>query len=143
MTREQLITVLRHHAPELKAAGVVSASLFGSAARGEPDPGDVDIAVRLDETFSTGGFDYFWRREQLRERLTKLLDCKVDVVEEPVRKPSLRQAIDRDRVLASDKQVRRLLDIIENAEAIALYSRNGRKSLSRQYTRLRRGRALS
>ena len=100
MTREQAIAVLRQHAPELRAAGVVSASLFGSAARGEPDPGDVDIAVRLDETFSTGGFDYFWQREQLRERLSKLLDCKVDIVEEPVRKSSLRQAIDRDRALA-------------------------------------------
>ena len=99
MTREEAIAILRLHAPELKADGVVTASLFGSTARGEGDPADVDIAVRLNESFSTGGLDYFWRREQLRENLAKLLGCKVDVVEEPTRKPRLQQAIDRDRAL--------------------------------------------
>jgi predicted nucleotidyltransferase len=69
-------------------------------ARGESDPGDVDIAVRLDESFSTGGFDYFWQRERLRESLSKLLGCRVDVVEEPVRKPAFKEEIDRDRALA-------------------------------------------
>ena len=100
MTREEVIFSLRRHAPELNAAGVVSASLFGSMARGESDPGDVDIAVRLDGNFSSGGFDYFWQREQLRERLSKLLGCRVDIVEEPVRKPAFQQEIDRDRALA-------------------------------------------
>src|SRR5690349_1543328 len=100
MTRDEGIATLRQHAASLKAAGVVSASLFGSTARGEPDPGDVDIAVQLDASFSAGGFDYFWQREQLRENLSKLLGCKVDVVEEPVRKPRLQQEIDRDRTLA-------------------------------------------
>ncbi len=100
MTREEAISILRQHAAELRAAGVVSASLFGSAARGEPNPDDVDIAVRLADSFSTGGFDYFWQREQLRENLSKLLGCKVDVVEEPVRRSGLQQAIDRDRTLA-------------------------------------------
>jgi predicted nucleotidyltransferase len=84
----------------LRAAGVVSASLFGSAARGEPEAGDVDIAVRLDKSFSTGGFDYFWQRQRLRENLSNLLGCKVDVVEEPVRKPAFQQEIDKDRALA-------------------------------------------
>jgi predicted nucleotidyltransferase len=100
MTREEVISALRQHAAELNAAGVVSVSLFGSLARGESDPRDVDIAVRLDESFSTGGFDYFWQRERLRENLSKLLGSKVDVVEEPVRKPGLQQEIDRDRSLA-------------------------------------------
>ena len=99
MTREEVTSTLREHAAELNAAGVVSASLFGSLARGESDPGDVDIAVRLDERFSRGGFDYFWQRERLREKLSKLLGSRVDVVEEPVRKPGLQQEIDRDRTL--------------------------------------------
>lgn len=38
MTREEAIAILRRHESELKAAGVVSASLFGSTARGESDP---------------------------------------------------------------------------------------------------------
>ena len=100
MTREEALAILRRNEQQLKAAGVVSASLFGSTARGDPGPGDVDIAVRLDNNFSTGGFDYFWRRQQLQESLSKLLGCKVDVVEEPVRKPRFQQEIDRDRALA-------------------------------------------
>jgi predicted nucleotidyltransferase len=100
MTREEVVSTLRRHAAELNAAGVVSASLFGSLARGESDPRDVDIAVRLDASFSTGGFDYFWQRERLRENLSKLLGSRVDVVEEPVRKPGLQQEIDRDRTVA-------------------------------------------
>lgn len=79
---------------------MVSASLFGSTARGEPEPGDVDIAVRLNERFSTGGWDHFWQREQFLENLSKILGCPVDVVEEPTRKPQLQKAIDKDRALA-------------------------------------------
>jgi predicted nucleotidyltransferase len=100
MDRDQAITILRQHAPELKAAGVLSASLFGSTARGEANPGDVDVAVLLEEGFSSGGFDYFYQLDQLEQRLSKLLGCKVDVVSEPVRKQPFQQAIDRDRALA-------------------------------------------
>ena len=92
---------MRDHALELKAAGVLSASLFGSTARGEADPGDVDVAVRLAENFSAGGFDYFHQLDLLEQRLSKLLGCKVDVVAEPIRrKRPLQREIDRDRALA-------------------------------------------
>jgi uncharacterized protein len=65
MSREQIIATLRAHEQALKDAGVVRLSLFGSAARDEAGPdSDIDIAVRLGEGFSTGGFDYFWRLEQ-------------------------------------------------------------------------------
>lgn len=100
LTREEILAILCHQEPELKRAGVVSVSLFGSTARAEPAPGDVDIAVRLDRSFSAGGFDYFWQRERLREKLSKLLGPEVDLVEEPVRKPALQREIDRDRALA-------------------------------------------
>jgi predicted nucleotidyltransferase len=98
--RENVIRELRRHEAELRAAGVVSVSLFGSVARGEPDPGDVDVAVRLDDSFCTGGFDYFWKKDLLRERLAALLGCKVDIVEEPVEKERFQREIDRDRALA-------------------------------------------
>ena len=100
MSRDDVIARLRDHEAALRAAWVVSASLFGSTARGEAEPSDVDIAVRLNEGFSTGGLDYFWRREQLRKNLSDILGCPVDVAEEPARKPQLQQAIDRDRALA-------------------------------------------
>ena len=100
MDRDQAIATLRHCAPELKAAGVVSASLFGSTARGEAAPGDIDVAVRLADDFSSGGFDYFYQLDQLEQRLSQLLDCKVDVVAEPVRKQLFQREIYRDRAFA-------------------------------------------
>ena len=100
MNREQVIAALRAHEPELKAAGVLSLSVFGSLARGESPAGDVDVAVRVAENFSNGGFDYFGRLEELEERLSLILGCKVDVVEEPARKERFQREIDRDRALA-------------------------------------------
>lgn len=101
MNREQIIATLRAHESDLRAAGVLSLSLFGSAARGgNTGDSDIDVAVRLAESFSQPGFDYFSRLDDLRSRLTKVLDCNVDVVEEPVRKKRLQESIDMDRALA-------------------------------------------
>ncbi len=101
MNREQAIETLRGYEPELKAIGVVSASLFGSVARDEAGvDSDVDVVVKLSENFSTGGFDYFWQLDQLEKRLSGLLGCKVDVVAEPLRKERFQDEIDRDRRLA-------------------------------------------
>jgi predicted nucleotidyltransferase len=83
--------------PKLRAAGVESVSLFGSVARGESRPQDVDIAVKLGSNFSTRGWDYFGRLDALQSRLSRILNCGVDVVEEPVRKARFQQAIDKDR----------------------------------------------
>jgi hypothetical protein len=98
MDREQARATLCACERELKAIGVLSASVFGSVARGDAGPdSDVDVAVRLGENFSKGGFDYFSRLEDLQRRLSIILDCKVDVIEEPVRKARLQAEIDRDR----------------------------------------------
>jgi predicted nucleotidyltransferase len=101
MNREQAITTLRDYEPELKAIGVVGASVFGSVARDDAGPdSDIDVVVRLSSDFSEGGFDYFGRMEELEQRLSVILGRKVDVIEEPVRKERLRAAIDRERVFA-------------------------------------------
>jgi len=100
MTREQVIAALCAQEPEFKSAGVVSMSLFGSTARNEPEAADVDIAVRLADNFSEGGFDYFYQLEELQKRLSRILGAAVDVVPEPVRKERFQHAIDRDRALA-------------------------------------------
>lgn len=101
MDRDRVIALLRTLEPELKAAGVLSVSVFGSVARGESGPdSDVNVAVRLDGAFSQGGLDYFWRLEQLQEQLSRLLGCEVDVVTEPTRKERLKADINRDRALA-------------------------------------------
>jgi hypothetical protein len=100
MNREQIISALKEHERELRAAGVVSASLFGSVARGENRTNDIDVVVRLAENFSKRGLDYFSRLENLEQRLSQILSCRVEVIEEPVRKERFQKEIDRDRALA-------------------------------------------
>jgi predicted nucleotidyltransferase len=100
MERDQAIAALRAHEQELRTAGVLSVSLFGSVARGEDSAHDVDVAVRLSESFSTPGLNYFSRLSELEGRLSGILGCKVDVIEEPVRKKRFQIEIDRDRALA-------------------------------------------
>jgi predicted nucleotidyltransferase len=67
--------------------------------RQAPDS-DVDIAVRLNQSFSNGGFDYFGRLGELENQLSLLLGRKADVVEEPVRKNRFQAHIDQDRAVA-------------------------------------------
>ncbi len=100
MTLHHVISTLRAHEAELRAVGVGSTSVFGSTACNEPDPADVDIAVQLTKDFSSGGFHYFGRLEALEQQLTEWLGCRVDVVEEPVRRAQFQFEIDRDRALA-------------------------------------------
>jgi uncharacterized protein len=99
MDRESVLSILRAHEAELRAKGVESVSLFGSVARGDPYPQDVDLAVRLSEEFSEPGLDYFHQLDLLEKRLRGLLNCEVDVVEEPARKKRLQDEIDKDRAI--------------------------------------------
>jgi predicted nucleotidyltransferase len=100
MERDHLIAALKAHEQELRTSGVLSVSLFGSVARGEAFADDVDVAVRLAENFSAPGLNYFSRLSELEGHLSGILGCKVDVIEEPVRKRRFQTEIDRDRVLA-------------------------------------------
>ncbi len=100
MERDQVIAALKAHEQELRTAGVLSVSLFGSVARGENSAHDVDVAVRLGRNFSEPGLEYFSRLSDLEGRLSGILGCKVDVVEEPVRKKRFQTEIDRDRTIA-------------------------------------------
>ena len=61
---------------------------------------DVDLAVRLGEGFSAPGLNYLRRLSELEGRLSGILGCKVDVIEEPVRKKRFQTEIDRDRAIA-------------------------------------------
>ncbi|MGA2119161.1 MAG: nucleotidyltransferase domain-containing protein [Bryobacteraceae bacterium] len=100
MERDHVVAALRAHEQELRGAGVLSVSLFGSVARGEEVTHDVDVAVRLGEGFSAPGLHYFSRLSEIEGRLCEILGRGVDVIEEPVRKERLHAEIDRDRALA-------------------------------------------
>lgn len=101
LTRNEIIALLRGHQAELQAHGIEGLTLFGSIARNDAGPeSDIDLAVRLSDAFSSGGFDYFGKLEQARITLASLLGRDVDLVEMPARRPALQHAIERDGVRA-------------------------------------------
>ena len=101
MRSEEIISRLRAHEQELRAAGVTSLALFGSAARGEQrEDSDVDVVVQLTEEARRGGFAYFGRIDTLSRRLAEILQRPVDVVAEPILKDRLRHEIEKERIVA-------------------------------------------
>jgi hypothetical protein len=101
MKRDEIIAKLRAHETELRAAGVMSLALFGSAARGDQHAdSDIDVVVQFDDRAASGGFAYFGRLDALSRRLQAILQRPVDIVTEPVRKERLRRSIEEDRVVA-------------------------------------------
>jgi predicted nucleotidyltransferase len=82
-SRSEVLEVLRAHESELRVRGIEGLTLFGSMARDDArSASDVDLAMRPGMGFSTGGFDHFGQLDALREHLSKVLNCKVDLIEE-------------------------------------------------------------
>jgi predicted nucleotidyltransferase len=92
---EEVIGVLRTHAPELKKAGLAHLHLFGSVARGHATRNsDVDLMAEFDASsrmtlIKLGG---------LQHRLSSLLGVPVDLssadwMREPVRQSALQEAL--------------------------------------------------
>ena len=101
MRRDEALATLRAHEAELRRAGVIALSLFGSVARDDAgEASDVDLLARLDDAVRRSGFRYFGQLAALGEHLHDILGTEVDVVAEPVRKQRLRTEIARDRVVA-------------------------------------------
>jgi len=99
MNRDAALAIIKRHQSELTELGVISLSLFGSAARNEAREGsDVDVAVRL--AAGPHGFAYFTRLDRIEARLSELLGRRVDVVPEPAPAPRIQRAIEQDRRLA-------------------------------------------
>ena len=78
--------------PIFKKYGVLRASLFGSAARGEARP-DSDIDILIEIPSNVHGFDYIAYRMDLQEDLEKATNKKVDVVERHLIKETLKKYI--------------------------------------------------
>lgn len=78
--------------PVLQRYGVISASVFGSVARGEARPdSDVDMLVKVgDLKFGIWGFI------ALKQDLEDVLNKKVDVISEAALNPKLRGKIQND-----------------------------------------------
>ncbi len=88
-SRDELITVIRKHLPELQAHyGVRSLGLFGSYSRDEASASsDVDLLVEFDRAPSLYEFG------ELEDALSDLLGVKVDLVMRSALKPTVGQRV--------------------------------------------------
>ena len=97
MNRDAVIAALRAHEPELKAAGVVRPSLFGSTARDAAGPeSDIDLLAAFDAARPLSLLHVI----RIENQLADLLGQPVDLIEERTLKPRLRQNVDREAVHA-------------------------------------------
>ena len=110
---------LRLHEPELRRMGIMGLSLFGSVARGQGGPtSDVDLAATFAQEARIGVFAF----AQIAEQLADVLECPVDLIGEPARKPAMQRQIDRAGCVPSERERQRLIDIIDNIDAIRAYA---------------------
>jgi len=97
MKRDEVIAALRAHEPELRAAGLVRLSLFGSTARDEARPdSDIDLLASFDETRSLSLLDMIG----IENKLADLLGHPVDLIEEGTLRTRARQSASREAVRA-------------------------------------------
>ncbi len=90
MDREHVLSMLREHEPELKEAGVVRLSQFGSTARGEAGPeSDVDLLAAYHKSRRLSLLDLIG----IEIRLAELLGVKVDLIEEGTLKPRVQRSV--------------------------------------------------
>ena len=98
MDRDAIIAKLRAHEAELKSAGIVRLSLFGSYARGTAvrDVSDVDLLAEFDaaKKFSV------LSRVHLQNRIADLLGVsEVDLANTPMLRDGVRERATREAVL--------------------------------------------
>jgi len=97
MVRDQILSRLRAHEAELRAAGIIRLALFGSVARGESRPdSDIDLLVTLDDRRELSLLDVIG----IENRLADLLGQRVDLVEDGMLEPRLRQSVEREIIRA-------------------------------------------
>jgi predicted nucleotidyltransferase len=97
MDREQVIAVLRGHENELRAAGVVRLSLFGSTARGHQRPdSDVDLLAAFDSARRIS----LLTAAGIEQQISRMLGRSVELVEEGTLKPRVRERVEAEAVRA-------------------------------------------
>ena len=97
MDRQRVIQTLRAHEPELRAAGVVHLSVFGSVARDEASASsDVDLMAEFDNTRRMTLLDMVG----LENRLSDILRIKVDLTPAKSMKARVRERATQEAILA-------------------------------------------
>lgn len=94
MNRDEVIGALRAHEPELKAAGIVHLSLFGSTARGDERPNDIDLLAAFDANLKISLLDVIHVENQIRDLLGEPVDLLVEGTLQPhMQENAVREAI--------------------------------------------------
>lgn len=97
MNREQVLRRLRAHERELRNAGIVRLSLFGSTARGDEEPeSDVDLLAAFDDARRLSLLDIVGIELQLSD----LLGVRVDLSEEGTLNPRVRHSVETEALRA-------------------------------------------
>jgi predicted nucleotidyltransferase len=97
MKQDEVIATLRAHEPELRAAGILRLSLFGSTVRNEARAdSDIDLLAAFDDARKLSLLDVIG----IENRLTDLLGQPVDLIEEGTLRPRARQSVSREAVRA-------------------------------------------
>jgi uncharacterized protein len=97
MDKSTVLAKLRAHETELKAAGIVHLSIFGSVARGDSSAqSDVDLMAELDSSKQFSLLDMV----RLENRLADILGAKVDLAPSQALKDEIRERATREAVLA-------------------------------------------
>jgi predicted nucleotidyltransferase len=97
MDKSIIIEKLREHEAELKAAGIVRLSVFGSVARGDATAqSDVDLMGDFDRAKNLTVFDM----AGLEVRLADILGTPVDLADRRMLKAPVRAKAEREAVLA-------------------------------------------
>ena len=98
MDRESIIRVLSAHRNVLNRYGVQSIRLFGSFARGDAAPGsDVDLLVEFEPSAHVGLFEFI----RLKNELSELLDCEVDLATPNALHKAMKDAILKEAIRAA------------------------------------------
>ena len=87
---ETILATLKAHLPELREMGVKDLYVFGSVARGEANPHDVDVLVEFSKIPGLVGFI------KLKEKIEALLGIPVDLVTRRACSPRLFRNIEKD-----------------------------------------------
>lgn len=97
MDREHVITMLRVNESELRAAGILRLSLFGSTARGDDRPdSDIDLLAAFDDNRRISLLDVVGMQEQI----SRMLGRTVELVEEGTLKPRVQKNVEAEAVRA-------------------------------------------
>jgi len=95
MSRDEVFAMLRQHAPELQAQGILHLSLFGSTARDEAGPdSDVDLMAVYDPTLSLRLLDI----SRFHLNLQHMMGTQVDLANRLRMRPIIKESAEEDAI---------------------------------------------